>query len=68
MNGPRLSVYPRKFPGTFNWHGESLALYLVPLFLALFLTAEDEELCIIIICLLLSHLRVRACNPHLCEA
>jgi hypothetical protein len=62
-----------------NWHTENPALYLVPLFfLLLSLTAEDEELCIIIICLLLLHLRVRTkwltssrspgyCNPHLCE-
>jgi hypothetical protein len=46
-------VYPKGILGTFsNWHGESLPLLSSTfVFLALSLTtAEDEELCIIIIC------------------
>ena len=67
MNGS-LSVLPfiqRESSELFQLARRIFALYLVPLFfLLLSLTAEDEELCIIIICLLLSLMRacVRACE------
>ena len=46
-----------------NFHlARRIFFYLVPLFSCLSLTAEDEELCIIIVCLLLALTLVRACE------